>query len=480
MKSERLLRIPSHRMAIGMLLTCMLVGCAKQVKESFVGADDRQEIKSNKTGLDREKPNNKDGQSNQVVRERDIDLMPLLDVRIQKKAIAENFYVGGYTRFYLDDETTNGSDSNTLKGTDRRKYADEHRRVLSRIVAGRELSRVLSVKMTMKNPALVSAATLASASYSSTFSKGESWTTEVNSRVFLTPYFRVDSNGLAKLEISINASASSKDQVSSKILPLLQGALQLAAPGSALLTSLNAPRFTQASQFADGALSSLFTQAIVERSSNEYEPSLWFSSEGLAEISARFPLDTAIVQSSGRPIGTWTIKAAPPIISIFSVVPVKPSDASADWDKNGEGASNQAKRAFQQLSPQYVLSFPVAENLSLKGALLSDNGVAAAMDAIKRLSGDATATSAATQRSSGSMSEKLIDDVRELCNRIDEKAQALGLNRFDAAATVWAFSFGADLSSKEGVALRDSRNRCAAAELASAVGLNEGTRAMTR
>jgi hypothetical protein len=393
---------------------------------------------------------------------RAINLLPLLEVvndaRLDTAAQTGSGDIGGYTRFYVvgrlpaQAPTPAEGEAMSRDCTVRRCYSNEARRAWERMLMGRELARVLSVKVDLRNPAIATTTTLASASYESNFSRGDSWTTELNGQLLLTPYFRIGNNSVARVEASINATAKGKDQVSGKLLAILQSASELVAPTSALLTSLNAPRMNQASQFVEQSLSGLFSNAVVEKSSNDFMPGNWNGDQRLVTIHAAFPMGKNQVTSpDAREIGTWEIRAAAPIVSIFSRITM----CSAEKPRcDAQEREAQAGRALATLTPSEVMNFPVAENLTLRQALITDTGVLNAIDDLKKAQGAAESNLA-----------------KLLCSRLDERAQALGFNRFDAAATVWAFSQSAALETGKDAKLRDASASCPAAVLAKRLGL---------
>lgn len=389
-----------------------------------------------------------------------VNLLPML--RIETDAVVANdasskaqAQLGAYSRFYvvavhpphqpLPDPKLPGS-TGKCDATVGRCYAQESRPGWQRMMMGRELARVLSVKIDLRNPSIATTTTLASASYESTFSRGESWTTELNGKLLLTPYFRIGSNSVARVEASINASAKGKDQVSGKLLAILQTASELVAPTSALLTSLNAPRLNQASQFVEQSLSGMFSNAVVEKSSNEFDPASWAEDRRLVTIHAEFPMSTEVTTAQTRHIGTWEIRAATPIISIFSNI------ATCAASTDGCDQKQRLKDAFADFNASEVLNFPVAENLTLRQAMITDSGVLNALDDLNKGTGVAEAGLAG-----------------QLCRRLDERAQALGFNRYDAAAIVWAFSQSAGMEAAKGERLRGAGGGYPAAAIAAAV-----------
>jgi len=115
------------------------------------------------------------------------------------------------------------------------------------------------------------------------------------------------------------------------------------------------------------------------------------------------------------------------------------------------GHDRQACLAFTGLVPSRVLGLPVGENVTLGQALRGDAGITASLQRYQNSSNKSQAAS-------------------EACVLVADRAEALGLNAYDAAAAVWAFAssggFNADVSSH---VWNDSE--CTAARLAKRIHL---------
>lgn len=416
------------------------------------------------------------------------NLLPLLSVRLEKVDHEAGHHIGAYTRLLVK----NGNDiigaGEEKKSADRenshlsknrleiiricdgsgkepekkeRCYKDEHQGFwagLFRVVTGsnKEVSRVLSVKVKLKNPQVDSTKTLAAASYRvGSKYRGETWNTEVNGSQYFTPYFRIENSSLVHIEANINASISSQNQISSKLLNIVQGAAELASPGAALLTVSTSSRLTQISQFTDSSLSSLFSNELAETSSHEVPQSAWFDEKGqgklLATINGWFPPSKKLTSPELRRIGQWKILADDPIISIFSSSKV--SDC-AQQEIDHEGYIECAgKKVFPGLSPAQIMNFHISENLTLKQALITDNAISSAINRVNKTGG-----------------ESLSQEAYALCGLIDSKAQNIGLNRIDTAALFWAFSYDPLLDEGKGKVMREISS-CMAAVMARNLGL---------
>lgn len=341
-----------------------------------------------------------------------VDLLPLLNIGAPDSGEAAPQRIGGYTRFYVEGvlhERGVQPDGGTI---DRRRYNLERRRWYQRWLIGRSLSRVLSIKVTLSQPDISGTTTLASATQQSSRTAGETWATEVNGRRMLTPYFRVDPNTTVSIETSLNASAAIQGEVSGSILNVMQRAATLLAPSSSLVTTLTEERLQDASDFVDQSISALFAETLAEKSTSDFGPPDWRAD--LVEISAYFPKANPADDQDLDHVGTWRVQIEPAIVSIFSSVPLCAGSGACD-------PQAQARTAFIGLAPYTVLNFRLSDDQTLGSVLRSDTAVAAALTALN-----------------GAASGERAQEARDLCNVVAAKVEALGFNRFDAAAAVWA------------------------------------------
>lgn len=373
------------------------------------------------------------------------NLLSLLHIKREPQPEAAVQLAGLYARLLVVNKNEIGSATKAQGDQDCEKircYPKEQLSWFKRWASSKEISRMLSVKVKLQNPDMATTTTLAAASYNSAGkNKGETWETEVNGTLYLTPYFRIDSNTIVNIEASLNAAIGSQSKVSRQLLAVVKGAAELAAPGSSLLTTITSSQLSQVSQFTDQALSSLFSGELTEKAANDFSLVYSFqqpvggNSVVLATITGRFPDTKKLINENVNNIGTWEIRLAAPVASIFSTEPV--NSATPD--------TQQLKNIFSSLTSAQVLNFSINQDLNLKQVLMTDNTIRAAIDQFNKQS-----TSA--------------DIARTVCVQIDQKAQAIGLNQFDAAALVWAFSYDAMFSTAQGQLIRSQHNNCSAAK----------------
>jgi hypothetical protein len=371
-----------------------------------------------------------------------LDLLPLLNVEHHSGDNAAPSPIGGYVRFYVE-----GSPPDSASGADRRRYGDEERNWFSRWLVGRTYSRVLTVKVAVQRPNVTGATTLASSAHESSNSAGETWSTEVNGRRYLTPYFRVDPSTVAGVEVNLSASSQIRGDVTKRILDVVRRGAALVGPTGSLVTTLNSQRLQSSADFIDQSISALFGEALAERTLNDFAPSEW-TGDDMASIAASFPMGRRLANDdAARPIGEWKVHASTALVSIFADVPLHPPAEPAG------GTDAQARIAFEGLAAHTVLGLTVAEHLSLGQALLADTSVTAAFNRLRE--------AAAANQAEAALA---------LCSAVSGKAEALGLNRYDAAAAVWAFARSAMSRVQADIVLSASTS-CGAAALARTVGL---------
>ncbi|GEM_PF-710935 len=374
------------------------------------------------------------------------DILPFLDFSLPQATPGSAAFLDTYTRIYVEGEnpqTVQAAGAGELQcrsAPGSRCYQDEHRPLLARVAMDREFSRLISVRIELQNPDASTTTTLASSSYRSGGSKGETWETEAHGRLFLTPLFRIDSNTVLRAEAHLNATSSRKDQVSGPALAVLQNAARLMAPTTTLLTPLTAEDANTASRFFSQTLSELFSNSLSEKSSVDIGASR-LGDQPIAQLTAYFPEGRHVYDRRLALIGTWNLMSSPPVISVFS-------DVTATCTPAPGCLAAQARMALAGVPAARILTFRVAPRVSIRDALAADASVGDAVLALR----DAKAGQA------------LRDAARAACQRVDEKAHQLGLNRFDAAAVLWAYSHEATLGSAQGLALRQAG--CPAAVIA--------------
>jgi hypothetical protein len=387
-----------------------------------------------------------------------VDLLPLIRVDTPSQAPGQSA-IGGYVRFYVCDPSQCGGSAEP-RAAPSRLYGEEHRDWLSRWLIGRSFSRLLSLKLSVSRPNISATATLASSVLQSNRSVGETWNSEINGRRYLTPFLRVDPDTVVSVDVEMNASTQVQANITRAVLGVVGRAVQLVQPTGQLITSLNSERFRQTSDFIDQSVSTLFATSLLERSSNQFAPEEWANKQ-LAEILARFPMNRRLMEPARyRYIGNWRLMATAPRISIFSDVEMY-SDKAASAPCDGlSGLDLQGCRAFIGLTPQRVLGISVGENLNLGQALLADTAISGEVGRLLSANGTDAKTRAGSR----------------LCGLVAAKAEALGFNRYDAAAAVWAFSHDVQLEENRthlmGASSTSIPRACSAATLATALKLD--------
>lgn len=393
-----------------------------------------------------------------------------------------NAYIGSYTRFVIEEVPMGGE-------ADRGRYDREARRAIDRFMSARSLTRVLSIRTVLSRPAVSTTTTLMSANQESNSRQGESWTTEQNERLYLTPYFRVSPTSASTVEVSLNASSAIQGEITGTVIGMLMQGSKLVAPSSTLITSASEARLIQASDYLSNTVSRLFAQNLSEKRSIQFGPSEW--ADQTVVIEARLPSHRRISSEDVPVVGRWRVSAEPAVVSIFNPLPY-----CDKGDCSGASTEKQAKKGFENLSPLTVLNFDLDGAQTVVQAIRSDPAVARALDGLARvppetnLEADAQAAPAGAAQSretqdaraeesggptEGEPSQKELSPARRaavnvLCNVVAAKAESLGFNRFDVAAIVWAVAHSDVILNDDGSALLEE-GACTHSTLARSLGL---------
>lgn len=406
------------------------------------------------------------------------DLLPLIDLHGHSgHSSGRSSPIGGYVRFYVERVPNDGNGA--------RDYNLEARGWLQRWLTGRNYARILRARLTVNRADVVtSSVTLASASQASNRRQGEVWETDVGSRQFMTPLFRVDPGATASVEVSLSATRSVDADIAGNILNLVEQAARLVAPNPApLVTDLTSERITRASTFIDTSISSLFGESIAERTAADISVSDWSHHAGdyVAAVAASFPMGRRMRETAAQvPVGEWQVRTTEPLVSVFSSLLLHASLQRADhlegqhcFDVPEPSASNPPGKppaaapqvltgapqnacvAFVGLTPTRVLGLPVGDNTSLGEDLRGNEGIAAALQRYHTAPDkDRVRASVAT----------------ELCMLLTDRAERLGLNGYDTAAAIWAYAWHGSGGTEVMRQLWDDP-RCTMARLAQRLGL---------
>jgi len=287
-----------------------------------------------------------------------------------------------------------------------RTLAPEQRDVLARFFAGKQLDKVLKIKVTV-NPLAVSSATTLSSIHRKSGKEGEEWTTEVENDSILLPYFRVDSNTLVRIAPDFQSTREYNSSIGAGVLEIVKRASALITPTAPLITTQNVDRFNDAASFVDNSVNGLLRVTINEK------PGLTIPMDGLGDKRRPLAVITLVVPtandafpSAARPliaVGQWTVWAEG----------LRPSMLAR---YNGSGGVIPGSYTASS-----VMNFSVADKKTLKEALAGSSSVTTARDALI-----AAGNKAAT------------DPARVFCRTVASEADSLGLAPLDVGIVTWA------------------------------------------
>lgn len=375
-------------------------------------------------------------------------VMPMMSVAVERagRTATDPSPVGAYTRLILEYvPETKANDA-------QRNYDKIGRDWFRRFFASKDITRLLTVKASLRRPQVTATATAISAGYQSGKKVGESWSSEVTGQRILTPYFRIDSGSGLNLELELAVSSAYNSSFGSGVIDLVRRATSLVSPASSLITSLNKDRFTQASQFVDETLSSSLSESIVERSSNDF-PMKIYAGKPLATVALKLPLGNEITpgehnppHEGSHPVGRWRIRADAPIVSIFSTRSID-HDAKTDDAKTdvtcATGPFFEGCQALKgRVTANGILNFPVDTGVTIAQALAGDSAVAAARDKVASTKEENSSGEVKADDKPGTTrtTEKVNADAKALCALVTDRLEILGFNRLDTAAILWAYT----------------------------------------
>lgn len=345
------------------------------------------------------------------------DFLPFIDLAMNPLAASQDWGTpleDRYTRIRI--ETLNPKDtdmSGTASGeyTNRepdRDYRKESRGWLSRMMSSKTVNRTLLVEFDLAKPNVKSTQALFSASFTSNNQDGESWSTDQSIALYATPWFKVSSNSTMTTKLRMQLADQRENYgASANVLATLTNAASLMTPTAPLVTYFSAPAMTQASNFLDSSVSTLFGRAITEQSTGTMALKTW-NGDPLLVVYAAMPDARDIRRTKNRDmLGGWAVYLEAPITSMFtSAVQIDPNAYSEVPD-------------FSGLNSADVMAFEMAENMTVYSYIFIDLGLA---DRISDLNetGDA-------------------ELARQICNRIDRGMTEFGgFNAWDSAAAVYA------------------------------------------
>lgn len=349
--------------------------------------------------------------------ERVKDFLPFIDVAMNPQAASSQWGLpmeDHYTRLKIETLNPKATDmAGTASGayTNReadRDYRKESRGWLSRMMSSKTVNRTLLAEFDLSRPDVKATQALFSASFSSNRQDGESWSTDQSLALYATPWFKVSPNTTVTTKLRMQlADQRESTGGSANVLGALTNAASLIAPATPLVTYFSAPALTDASNFLDSSVSTLFGRAITEQSTGTMALKTW-DQDALLVVYAAMPDARDIRKTKDRDmLGGWAVYLEEPIVSMFTRATQASEDGSANWPD------------YSNVNGADILAFEMDKNLSIYTYIISNLGLS---DRIADL--NATGDP---------------DLARQICNRIDRGLTGDGgFNAWDAAAGVYA------------------------------------------
>lgn len=248
-----------------------------------------------------------------------------------------------------------------------RNYGQESKPAIVRLFVGRDLSMVGSLRIDMKDPDTTFVVPLANFSYQGVVGKGQTWSTNLVADDQSLPFFRIAPTSSARIGVTAKSTSALQVQAASTVLNVLRDLSSLAAPGGALVTTLNRDSIQQTSRTLDNALSSIWGQSQEENFSSARQLSEWYP-------GARFIIQLTIPHFArgsdrrdangrkikGSPLTRWyELSLSCPRRSIFS--------SYTNCNENTVGAAAIALKVLRtRVNAQQVLNTKVSTGTSIQ------------------------------------------------------------------------------------------------------------------
>ncbi|HKC03312.1 MAG TPA: hypothetical protein VKC17_08420 [Sphingomicrobium sp.] len=288
---------------------------------------------------------------------------------------------------------------------DQRSLIPEKRDPISRFFAGKQVDKVLQIRVTV-TPINVSSATTLAGIHRKSGKGGEEWSTDVENGMVLLPYVRIDENTLIRVQADFTATREYNSSIGSDVLGIVKRASALISPAAPLITDQNKDRFNDAATFFDSTINGLLKVSVLEKPGRTFAIADRPGRQDLAVVTLVVPWANDVypsAKSSMIAIGQWTIYAEPLRRSMLAKV---------------DDAGQVVPGSFTSAT---VMNFGVAENKTLGEALAGSSDIIAARDSLVGAEvGDST------------------DSGRVFCRAVQREAERLELAPIDAGLAAWA------------------------------------------
>lgn len=286
-----------------------------------------------------------------------------------------------------------------------RSLVPEKRDVIRRFFAGKQVDKILQVRVTVTPKKVVSATTFAGI-HRKSGKGGEEWSTGIENGTMLLPFVRIDENTLIHIQAEFTSTREYNSTISGDMLDLVKRASALITPSAALITDQNKDRFNEAANFVDSNVNGLLKVSVKESPGRTFALADKPGAQDLAIVTLVAPWANDVYPSAKRPmvaLGQWTIFAEPLRRSMMARV--------TEGGKPIPGSFTAAT----------VMNFSIAEDKTLGEALAGSSSVATARDAVI-----------------GATHGKEAGPARVFCRAVQREAEGLWLAPLDAALAAWA------------------------------------------
>lgn len=156
-----------------------------------------------------------------------------------------------------------------------RGYQYETRDKFLRLIIGRDLSMLATLRIEMRDPDTTIVLPLVSYGYQGRAGKPEFWSTELTGDNQSSSFFRIESSTSANINLKASSTNAVEVRAGGTIISALTGIASIANPGTGLLTNLNKDSIQQTSKALDNALSNIWSNSRAEVQSSGRALSEW-------------------------------------------------------------------------------------------------------------------------------------------------------------------------------------------------------------
>ncbi len=340
------------------------------------------------------------------------DVTPFSDFSQNTPRPSALAYAGTYTRFEIKGALNEAAAS--APGDTNYGYSDP-RGLFAKFMLGLKYDTNFSVQLRAGTyEETVSLLTLVATSDRN----GSSWSRDVSHNAFNFPWFLVTPTSGAfvpSIAPRVRVASLMSSGVAAAALKTTLRAVETLSPQSNVVTTLSAAAARNRADAIDEILSRLFATQIEEAQRSDLDVKWWHSQAG-ATIKLRIPKDPSNPGGDPVEVGNWTVKFAPPRVSLFSEYRL----CSAGLDEFCKPTYNDAAAEAYKAFPPVILGFNIRPGLTIRKWVEQESWWAATRD---RFTG---------------VPENDQEVASELCATMSVTLNALGLNTIDSDLVIWS------------------------------------------